>query len=303
MRIMMTGATAGIGLEAAKRLLGRGPCALIVAARNPHTAPPLLQRQAELRPADLASLDSVRTFAARLLGEAPIDAMVLNAGVQFVGPRKSADGYELTFAVNHLAHYLLARLLAPHLSRGGRIVITSSGTHDPHEKTGMPTPRHADAWQLAYPCRDPDADGPGQAGLRAYTSSKLCNVMTARMLARKLAAPRPDVAICAFDPGLTPGTGLARNYPWPAGPIFRLVLPLIVRGTARVSTPAVSGGLLADLVTSPEYGTARGDYFAVRGGCLTKTQPSRLAQDDVASEALWNDSAALVGLEEACPCQ
>jgi NAD(P)-dependent dehydrogenase (short-subunit alcohol dehydrogenase family) len=197
-----------------------------------------------------------------LLGQTPIDALVLNAGVQCVGPRQSADGYELTFAVNHLAHYLLTRLLAPHLSGGGRIVITTSGTHDPLEKTGMPAPRHADAWRLAYPCRDPDADRrQGRAGRRAYTSSKLCNVMTVCMLARKLAAIRPDVAVCAFDPGLTPGTGLARNYPWPAGPFFRHVLPLIVRRTARISTPSVSGGLLAELVTSPDFSTARGDYL------------------------------------------
>jgi NAD(P)-dependent dehydrogenase (short-subunit alcohol dehydrogenase family) len=299
MRIVMTGATAGIGLEAVKRLLGRGPAGLIIAARNPRTAPAVLQHQADLQPVDLASLHSVRSFATRLLDQGPIDALVLNAGVQCVGPRQSADGYELTFAVNHLAHYLLVRLLTPHLSGGGRIVITSSGTHDPLQKTGMPAPRHAAAWQLAYPRRDPEADRrPGRAGRRAYTSSKLCNVMTARTLGRKLAPSRPDLAICAFDPGLTLGTDLARNYPWPVGAIFRHVLPLIARQSARVSKPPVSGDLLAELVTSPDYAAARGDYFAVRDGRLIKTSPSRLAQDDAAAEALWKDSAVLVGLEE-----
>jgi NAD(P)-dependent dehydrogenase (short-subunit alcohol dehydrogenase family) len=298
MRIVMTGATAGIGLEAAKRLLSGWPCTLIVAARNPRTAPALLQKQADLQPVDLASLDSVRAFAARLLDQAPADALVLNAGVQCVGPHKSADGYELTFAVNHLAHYLLARLLAPHLSEGGRIIITTSGTHDPLEETGMPAPRHADARQLAHPCRDPDADRcRGRAGRRAYTSSKLCNVMTARTLAMKLAASRRDVAICAFDPGLTPGTGLARHYRWPVGPLFRHVIPLIVWQSARVSTPSISGGLLAEIASAHGYEAARGDYFAVRGGRLVKTSPSLLARDDAASERLWNDSAALVGLE------
>jgi hypothetical protein len=122
--------------------------------------------------------------------------------------------------------------------------------------------------------------------------------MTARTLARKLAAVRPDIAVSAFDPGLTLGTGLARDYPWPVDPIFRHVLPLIVRKTARVSTPAVSGGLLADLVVLPDYAMARGDYFAVRDGRLVKISPSRLAQDDAASDMLWNDSAVLAGLQE-----
>jgi NAD(P)-dependent dehydrogenase (short-subunit alcohol dehydrogenase family) len=297
MRIVMTGATAGIGLEAAKRLLSRGDCSLIVAARDPGAAPTFLRQRADLRAVDLASLGSVRAFASRLVDEVPIDALVLNAGVQGIDRRTSADGYELSFAVNHLAHYLLLRLLAPRLSEGGRIVITSSGTHDPREHTKMPVPRHADARKLAHPECDPGADeGRLRAGQRAYTSSKLCNVMTARALARKLAETRPDLSISAFDPGLTPGTGLARHYPWPVGPVFKHVLPLIPRRNPRISTPAISGRLLAELVASPDYRSARGDYFAVRDGRLIETLPSRLARDDTACNALWIESGALLGL-------
>jgi NAD(P)-dependent dehydrogenase (short-subunit alcohol dehydrogenase family) len=297
MRIVMTGATSGIGLETAKCLLRQAGCSLVVAARNPDKAPTILRQRADLQAVDLASLRCVRDFASRLTDQTPIDALVLNAGLQCTTRRVSADGYELTFAVNHLAHYFLIRLLMPHLSQQACIVITSSGTHDPRENTGLPAPRHADVQRLAYPDNDPDIDRSAfKAARRAYASSKLCNVMTAREVAKKNAAIRPALSICAFDPGLTPGTGLARNYFRPAAFVFEHVLPLVARRHPRMSTPAISGRLLAELVNSPDYRALHGDYFAVRGGKLNRTLPSELAQDDVACLSLWADSARLLGL-------
>jgi len=299
MRIVMTGATAGIGRAAAARLLDTAEARrLIVGARRPTASGDLVALGAEVQPLDLASLDSVRRFADGQINAPPIDALVLNAGLQCASPQTSRDGFELTFAVNHLAHYLLARLLAPHLAANGRIVLTASGTHDPDEKTGMPPPNHADAALLAFPEKDPARDPAAlTAGQRAYTASKLCNVMTARELSRRLAATRPDIAVAAFDPGFTPGTGLARSYPGPIGWIFKNVLPLVIRRSGRVSTPANSGGLLADLVLAPRYAHARGAYFAVRGeGRLDETAPSALARDDAQCARLWEDSAGMVGL-------
>ena len=299
MRIVMTGATAGIGFEAAKRLMVHDNTALIVAARAPETAPRPLKDGAELHAADLADLASVRSLAEALAAGPPIDALVLNAGLQCVSRRNSADGYELTFAVNHLAHYLLLRLLLPNLAPSARVVLTASGTHDPAEGAPLPPPRHAQVEFLAHPERDPEHDKrPYDAGRRAYTSSKLCNVMTARELARRTATARPDLAIASFCPGFTPGTGLARNYPWPVGPLFKFLGPLILRRGPGVSTPPLSGGLLATLVTSPDYAASRGDYYAVRGGKLIEKTPSELARNDSAAAALWNDSAALLHLPE-----
>ncbi len=295
MRIVMTGGTAGIGQVAARRLLKDG-ASLAVGARRPDRAPAAFDGRVDIKPLDLADLEQVRAFAARVAQGPTIDVLLLNAGLQNVTGGRSVQGYDLTFAANHLAHHLLIRLLLPRMAPNGRIILTASGTHDPAEQTGMPPPHHADARRLAHPETDPERDAkPGIAGRRAYSTSKLCNVMTARQLAHRLAADRPDVMVAAFDPGFTPGTGLARDYPFPLSLVFRFILPLVVRGK-RVSTPMNSGRLLAELATHPRWAGARGDYIAVRGKGLETVPASVLARDDAACAALWADSEALADL-------
>lgn len=293
MRIVMTGGTSGIGLEAVKRLVSPDRHVLI-GARNPVKAPTTVREAARLEPLDLADLTSVEAFCAARRNEPEIDALVLNAGGQDVTGARSAQGLELTFAANHLAHQLILMRLVDRIAPGGRVLLTSSGTHDPQMKTGIPAPRHADARRLARPETDPERDqSAGTAGRRAYSSSKLCNVMAARELARRLAATRPDVAVMAYDPGFTPGTGLARSYGAAASFVFRRILPLLVRGE-RSSTPENSGRLLAELITAPEHGARRGAYMAVRGRRVLDIPPSLLARDDAARAKLWADSEALI---------
>jgi hypothetical protein len=118
--------------------------------------------------------------------------------------------------------------------------------------------------------------------------------MTARALAVHLQATRPDITVCSYDPGFTPGTGLARDYPGPVGLIFRYLLPFFVKKSDRVSTPKNSGRLLAELTQKPDYVGARGSYFAVRGTSLIDTPPSTLARDDTVCEKLWLDSERLI---------
>ena len=130
--VIMTGATAGLGAHAAQHIAAQPGTRMIIGARGSgRTAP----SGVEVIPLDLASLASVREFADAVtsrLGDARVDALVLNAGMQTSNnERRSAEGYELTFAVNHLAHYLLARLLVPRMADHGRLVITTSETHDP----------------------------------------------------------------------------------------------------------------------------------------------------------------------------
>lgn len=295
MRMIMTGGTSGIGLEALRSLLERGVTMPIIGVRDAGRVPPDLADRIETRPLDLNSLASVRAFCAGLEGQS-IDALLLNAGGQTTREAKSADGLERTFAVNHLAHYLMIRLLLPNLTQGARVIVTSSGTHDPAAKTPMPVPHHADARKLAFPHTDPQRDAkPGLAGRRAYSTSKLCNVMTVRELATRTAQTRPDLAILALDPGFVPGTGLARDYPGPANWIFRNILPLFARGEGT-SRPGISGRLMADLVLTETHAKARGEYWSVRHHQLKQVDPSTIARDDRACAQLWDDSAALVGL-------
>jgi NAD(P)-dependent dehydrogenase (short-subunit alcohol dehydrogenase family) len=287
--IVMTGATAGIGAVAAQRLLAPG-VRLITGARSGGGP-------GEVLPLDLAALASVRRFAGAVgaaLGDGGIDALVLNAGGQRPDvAARSADGFELTFATNHLAHHLLLRLLAPRLTPGARVVITSSGTHDPAENTGMPPPRHADAVLLADPARDPGAGG-RFPGLHAYTASKLANLMTALHFAGSAAAREKRLIVTAYDPGLTPGTGLVRDQMWPVRALVWPLLPLLVPFRPHMNSLAAAGHGLAELAASavPPPGRV---YAALRKGRLTWPDPSELARDTAAAAKLWEDSIALTG--------
>jgi len=293
MRIVMTGATSGLGLVAAQQLVAMPGVELIVGARG--ALPPTIAGQAQAIRLDLADLDSVSAFA-DALGAARIDAFIGNAGTQIVRPATSRQGYELTFATNHLAHYLLVRRIYPLIAPNGRIVLTSSGTHDPEQKTGMPPPNHANADWLAHPDHDPHHDASaGRAGRRAYSTSKLCNLMTIRELAVR-AVDRPDMTMLAYDPGFCPGTGLARDYGGVGSWIFRHILPLVVRGPG-ISDPVTSGKVLAALAVDPAYAGGRGLYWSMHNRVPMVREPSVIARDAVACAALWDASAAMVGLQ------
>ncbi|MXQ75972.1 SDR family NAD(P)-dependent oxidoreductase [Rhodococcus rhodochrous] len=177
---VMTGGTSGFGTIAAERIAGADRIRLVHGARHAAST-------GEVLPLDLSSLDSVRAFAAtvRERGD-PIDGLVLNAGmIRSDVAARTVDGFETTFAVNHLAHYLLLRLLLPALGDRALVVATTSGTHDPATGAGLVPPRHADAGLLAHPERDPDLDThPRKAGQHAYTASKLCTVLTMRRLSK-----------------------------------------------------------------------------------------------------------------------
>lgn len=294
--IIMTGATSGIGKEALRQLAQQPDTRTIVGARGHGRTVP---EGTEVLPLDLASLKSVRAFADELkdrLSNTPVDALILNAAVQTKDNlQHSADGFELTFAVNHLSHYLLARLLWPMMAVGGVLVFTTSDTHDP---AIIPfAPKALDPVELARPQRK-------EWGMRAYASSKLCNLLTARSFAAINTKERKGISVIAYNPGLTGGTSLAGK----PSRLMRILLPIVLRPLSRfvglfkpaffVGTPERAGGVLADLATGKIQLPADSVYTSLVKGKITFPEPSDLAQNDDARNLLWQESAKLTGLPE-----
>jgi NAD(P)-dependent dehydrogenase (short-subunit alcohol dehydrogenase family) len=290
--LVMTGATSGIGAHALAVLTARPGTRAIIGARPSATRPD--PGNAELLPLDLASLTEVRAFAAAVTGRLdgqPIDMLVLNAGAQFRNTAaRSADGFELTFAVNHLAHYLLARLLLPAVAKGGRIVLTTSDTHDPKIFPSAPKQLDVRRW----------AREPGSAS-SAYAASKLGDLLTAEAIAALPDTAERQITIIAFNPGLTGGTGLSRDFPAALRQVMRALRPLFVlasrlRPSLYMSTPEHAGDILAQLADgtlTPPLGRV---YASLVRGRLAYPDPSALAQDPAAREEMWRESAELTGL-------
>ncbi|MBB6144470.1 NAD(P)-dependent dehydrogenase (short-subunit alcohol dehydrogenase family) [Silvibacterium bohemicum] len=284
--IVMTGGTAGFGAVAAMRIFDTPNTRLILGARNSRNSP------IETLPLDLARLSNVRSFVQSLvkkLDGTKIDSLIMNAGAQFGNTKqRTGDGFESTFAINHLAHYLLLRLLLSCLSKNATIVITTSDVHDP--KMVPFGPKELDSESLAHP----KAKGKGFIpGIKAYASSKLCNLLTARAFEASTDAQMNGIRVVAYNPGLTPGTSLFRAWPWWAK---------LMMGVASKLRPAntleQAGNAIADLglgTTVPPSGRI---YASLVKGKLTWPDPSELAQSDTAMRGLWVESAQMLGLPE-----
>jgi NAD(P)-dependent dehydrogenase (short-subunit alcohol dehydrogenase family) len=178
---VITGASSGLGLECARALLRSDPSWHVVlpvrdAGRGAEAIRQLGEpRRCTVMPMDLASLTSVRAFVenVRAAGLPPLHAIVCNAGVQLSGTEWTEDGVEMTFGVNHLGHFALAQGLLDELTHPARIVVVSSGTHDPSKHTGMPDPGYTSAADLAHPRADesPDGRAPSSRGTTAAAAT------------------------------------------------------------------------------------------------------------------------------------
>lgn len=261
---IITGASSGLGLECARALLRSDPSWHVVLAvrdrsRGAEAVAQLGQRQrCTVMEMDLASLASVQAFVENVRGATlpPLHTIVCNAGVQVVsGTEWTEDGVEMTFGVNHLGHFALVQSLADELARPARIVVVSSGTHDPTKRTGMPEPSYTAAADLAHPRADQSSDG-----RRRYTTSKLCNLLFTYELDRRLGHGRQGVTVNAFDPGLMPGSGLARDYPPLQRLAWRYLLP-VLRVLPGVRSTRTSGRHLAALTNDARFDGVSGEYF------------------------------------------
>ncbi len=333
-RLLLTGASSGIGFQAALQLV-RGGHPLILPCRDATTAAATVQRLVAAAgsgagggpdslpvPAapvcDLADLTSVEACADGLLSQGePIDTLVLNAGLQSSGaPERqgSAQGYELTIAVNHLAHQALAQRLIPLLdgAQAPRIVVTASEVHDPSSAGGR-VGKPAGLGDLAGLRTGAgfamvEGDAPFDAD-KAYKDSKLCNLLLARELERRLRLRGTPMPVLAWSPGLV--------IPRSRGGFFRTsrlhnpwgqrLFALVARDLLRLTeSPERAGMRLAGLATDPAHAAGGFHYWCNRvlgPGRLRfeAAEPSAEAQDEALARALWTVGAELVGVPVELP--
>ncbi len=270
-RVVITGATSGIGLAAAIELARRGGELTLVARNQARAAEAVRQigaastgRAADVLLADLASQSSIRRLATQLLAKYPrIQVLVNNAGAIYASRQMTADGVELTWAVNHLAPFLLTTLLLDWLkaSAPARIVTTSSGAHQ----------------GARIPFDDLDAQRSwGGAGFTRYGETKLANILFTAELARRLEGT--GVTANAFHPGFV-ATGFNRNN----GVLMRIGMA-ISRPFAR--SPQKGAETLVFLVDAEEASHLNGAYVVDR----RPVAPSPAAQNVETARRLWQVS-------------
>jgi protochlorophyllide reductase len=215
--------------------------------------------------------------------------VICNAGLQIVdGVSSSTDGYEMTFATNHLGHFQLIDELSDSLAPGSRVVIVSSDVHQgPQKSGGFPAPE----WRSPTDLADADIQRmrpSNRDGRVRYATSKLANVYFAYELARRVA--NRGITVNAFDPGLMPETQLSRNYPAMMRKGYRLMTPLI-RLMVPVARPlAQSADDLAWLATAPELADRTGSYFTGRDEVPSAPE----SYDTDRARELWEVSESLV---------
>jgi NAD(P)-dependent dehydrogenase (short-subunit alcohol dehydrogenase family) len=265
--ILVTGSTDGIGLATARALAERG-CAVIVHGRNARRADAAVReiaaatgnRNVTAVTGDFGSLNEVRAMAAQVLRAGPrLDVLVNNAGIAVRRRRATTDGYESTFAVNHLAPFLLTNLLLDRLraSAPARIVNVSSGVHSSGciDFDDLQMERGFDGWQ-------------------AYCNSKLANALFTCELARRLDAA--EVTANFLHPGVIDTKLLHVNF----------------GGGAPVADGARTSVYLA---LAPELAGVSGGYFVNR----RRTNPASVTGNSDLAADLWRVSASLTGLTEA----
>jgi len=274
--ILITGATNGIGLETARGLARLG-AHLVLVGRDPAKGERVLadlkastgNERIDLLNADLSVQDSIRALAVQVLERYPrLDVLVNNAGGVFDPRTTTADGIETTWAVNHLAYFLLTNLLLDRLktSAPARVVSVSSDAH------------------LGGSLRldDPEYKQGGYSSFAAYSQSKLANVLFTFELARRLAGS--GVTATCLHPGFVHTGFGSRTMGW-LNPIVGLVTRLGMRPEQGATTSIY-------LASSPQVEGVTGQYFAKQKPAPVNAQ----AQDVELAGKLWALSEKQCGL-------
>jgi NAD(P)-dependent dehydrogenase (short-subunit alcohol dehydrogenase family) len=272
--VIVTGANSGIGRAAASALAAAG-AHVVLAVRNldkGREAAAQMPGSTEVRRLDLASLDSVRAFAADWDG--PIDILVNNAGIMIPPLSQTADGFEMQFGTNHLGHFALTNLLLPHIT--GRVVTVASGAHR--------------AGRIDF--EDLNWERKPYRAWRAYGQSKVANLLFTAELQRRLDAVGSPVKATAAHPGYA-----ATNLQFHSGSRFMDLLSAVGN---RIIAQDDKGGSLPTLYATvagiPGNSYAGPSGFMEGRGAPKLVGRSSAAQDMDVARRLWDVSERLTGV-------
>ena len=313
--VIVTGASSGVGLYAAKALAERG-WHVVMACRNLEKTERVAEEvgipkdKYSIIHLDLASLDSVRQFVEdfRATGKS-LEALVCNAAVYLPlekEPQRSQEGYELSVATNHLGHFLLCNLMIEDLKKSPapekRLVILGTVTANPKEIGGkIPIPAPPDLGDLKgmeSGFKDPVAmiDGKKFKPGKAYKDSKLCNMLTMRELHDRY-HESTGIIFNALYPGCVAETGLFRNH----YSLFQTIFPWFQKNiTGGYVTEELAGERVAKVVADPGFNES-GVYYSwgnrqQEDRTAFKQEISDEAMDDNKGKRLWELSEKLVGI-------
>jgi len=273
--VLLTGATRGIGRAAAVALARQGAEVALVGREPERVREVVAQAQAagggapvHGHVADLTLMSQVRALAEEVQGSYErVDVLANNAGALFASRGETSEGLERTFALNHLAPFLLTNLLRERL-RGGRVVTTASDAH----KGGR------------LDLEDLQSDR-SYSAMRVYGTTKLCNILFTRELARRA----PELHANCFHPGVVrTGFGKNENGIWKA---------LTTLGSPFFRSPQRGARSLVWLAVSDAAAGLTGEYVVDEKVRV----PNAAARDDTLAEGLWERSAELAGLSTGAP--
>jgi protochlorophyllide reductase len=313
--VLITGASSGVGLFAAKALVDRGwhvvmACRDTGKARRAQAALAIPDASVTHLQVDLGDLESVKQLAERFRSTGrPLDALVINAAVylpRLKHPERSPQGYEISMATNHLGHFLLIQLLLPDMERSRhpsrRLVILGTVTANSKELGGrIPIPAPADLGDLAgfaAGFRSPIAMADGKAFKpgKAYKDSKLCTMITTQELHRRL-HQQSGIVFTSLYPGCVADTPLFRNTP----KAFQTIFPWFQKNiTGGYVSQALAGERVAQVVADPAFAVS-GVHWSwgnrqKKGGQQFSQELSEQASNPETARRMWDYSMQLVGL-------